>query len=54
METSDIVDRLRIRANIRRQIPTRKSVQEGKEDRLASLLEEAANEIEKLREKINV
>jgi hypothetical protein len=54
METSDIVYRLRIRANIRRQIPTRKSVQEGKEDRIASLLEEAANEIEKLREKINV
>ena len=45
----DLVDRLRKRAMIRRQIPTRKSVQEGKSDRIADLLEEAANEIEKLR-----
>lgn len=50
MDNQDIVERLRIRAFIRRQIPTRKSVQEGKEDRIASLLEEAANEIERLRE----
>lgn len=49
----DIVERLRIRAFIRRQIPTRKSVQEGKEDRIASLLEEAANEIEMLRKEKN-
>jgi hypothetical protein len=34
---------------IRRQIPTRKSVLEGAPDRIADLLEEAANEIEKLR-----
>lgn len=46
----DLVDRLRIRAEIRRKIDTRKSVQEGKPDRLALLLEEAANEIERLRE----
>lgn len=46
---SDIVYRLRKRAEIRRQIPTRKSVQEGQPDRIADLLEEAANEIERLR-----
>ena len=39
------------RAEIRRQIPTRKSVIEGKPDRIADLLEEAANEIIKLRVK---
>jgi hypothetical protein len=46
---SDLVFRLRMRASIRRQISTRKSVQEGKPDRIADLLEEAANEIEELR-----
>ena len=45
----DLIYRLRKRAEIRRQISTRKSVQEGKPDRIAELLEEAANEIEKLR-----
>ncbi len=45
----DIVYRLRKRAEIRRQIPSRKSVQEGAADRIADLLEEAANEIELLR-----
>ena len=44
----DLVFRLRKRAEIRRQIPTRKSVQEGEPDRIADLLEEAANEIERL------
>ena len=43
----DLVYRLRKRAEIRRQIPSRKSVQEGAPDRIADLLEEAANEIEK-------
>jgi hypothetical protein len=43
-----LVYRLRKRAEIRRQISDRKSVQEGKPDRIASLLEEAANEIERL------
>lgn len=38
----DIVLRLRKRAEIRRQIPSRKSVQEDKPDRLADLLDEAA------------
>lgn len=48
----DIVDRLEKRAEIRRSITTRKSVQEGKPDRIAELLEEAAREILKLRNKI--
>lgn len=43
--SEDLVDRLQKRAEIRRQISTRKSVQEGKPDRIADLLEEAANEI---------
>jgi hypothetical protein len=47
--SEDLVYRLRERARIRRQIPTRKSVQEGKPDRIADLLEEAAKEIERLR-----
>jgi chorismate mutase len=47
--TDDIVDRLRKRAEIRRQIATRKSVQEGKPDRIADVLEEAADMIVTLR-----
>ncbi len=43
-----LVFRLRKRAEIRRQIPSRKSVQEGARDRIADLLEEAADEIERL------
>jgi hypothetical protein len=50
MDNNELVYRLRKRAEIRRQIPTRKSVQEGQPDRIADLLEEAANEIEKLNE----
>lgn len=49
MNDQDLVYRLRKRAEIRRQIPGRRSVQEGKPDRLADLLEEAADEIENLR-----
>ena len=45
----DLVYRLRKRAEIRRQIPTRKSVQDNQPDRLSDLLEEAATEIERLR-----
>ena len=41
-----LVYRLRKRAEIRRQIAGRKSVQEGKPDRLADLLDEAANALE--------
>ena len=43
-----LVDSLRIRAGIRRNIKTRKSVIEGKPDRIADLLEEAADKIEEL------
>jgi hypothetical protein len=43
-----LVFRLRKRAEIRRQIKDRKSVEEGKPDRIADLLEEAANEIDRL------
>jgi hypothetical protein len=42
----DLVYRLRKRAEIRRQAMTRESVQEGKPDRIADLLEEAAEYIE--------
>ena len=45
--------RLRKRAEIRRQIQSRKSVQENKPDRIADLLEEAANEIEQLKNSLN-
>ena len=43
--TVDLIDRLRTRATIRRQITTRKSVIENKPDRIADLLEEAAIDI---------
>ncbi len=46
----DLIERLEKRAEIRRQIPTRKSVQEGKPDRIADLLEEAANALKELKE----
>ena len=52
VDQQSLVYRLRKRAEIRRQISTRKSVQEGKADRIADLLEEAANEIEELQEVI--
>ena len=42
-----LVYRLRKRAEIRRSIQTRKSVQEGQPDRIADLLEEAADELER-------
>jgi uncharacterized protein Yka (UPF0111/DUF47 family) len=40
-----LIDRLRIRASIRRSITSRKSIQEGKPDRIADLLEEAATQL---------
>ena len=46
-----LIFRLRKRAEIRRQIQGRKSVEEGKPDRIADLLEEAADEIERLSSK---
>ena len=50
VDEQDLVYRLRKRAEIRRQIPSRKSVQDGAPDRIADILEEAADEIERLRE----
>ena len=54
MNEDDIVYRLRKRAEIRRQIPDRKSVRENKPDRIADLLEEAAETIESLRKYIEI
>jgi hypothetical protein len=48
----DLVFRLRKRAEIRRQISSRKSVQQGQPDRISDILEEAANEIDSLRKKL--
>jgi len=53
LQSEDLVYRLRKRAEIRRKIPGRKSVEEGKPDRIADLLEEAADEIERLRNKMS-
>jgi hypothetical protein len=44
-----LIYRLRKRAEIRRQNPDRLSVKEGKPDRIADLLEEAAKELEKVK-----
>ena len=44
-----LVFRLRKRAEIRRQIPGRLAVIEGKPDKIANLLDEAADEIERLK-----
>lgn len=52
IENQTLVERLRIRAQIRRNIPNRRSVQEGREDRLANLLDEAADRIQELEEKL--
>lgn len=48
MSEESLVFRLRKRAEIRRQIPTRKSVLLGQPDRIAELLEEASSVIEEL------
>jgi polyhydroxyalkanoate synthesis regulator phasin len=50
--SDDLVYRLRKRAEIRRNITTRKSVQNNEPDRISDLLEEAAKEIEELRYKV--
>ncbi len=47
-----LVFRLRKRAEIRRQIPGRLAVVEGKPDKIANLLDEAATEIETLQQTI--
>lgn len=43
----DLIFRLRKRAEIRRQISTRRSVERGEADKIADLLDESANRIEK-------
>lgn len=48
MSEESLIYRLRKRAEIRRGIQSRKSVKEGKPDRIADLLEEAADEIDRL------
>jgi len=48
VDNQDLIYRLRKRAEIRRQINTRKSVQEGAPDRIADLLEEAADALESM------
>jgi hypothetical protein len=52
VDSEALIDRLRKRAEIRRQIATRKSVQEGKPDRISDLLEEAADRIEGLQRQL--
>jgi len=47
-----LVFRLQKRAEIRRKIPGRKSVEEGTPDRIADLLEEAALKIQQLEARI--
>lgn len=54
MTTEDLVYRLRKRAEIRRNIPTRKSVQNNEPDRIADLLDESADEIEYLRDRLSL
>jgi hypothetical protein len=49
-----LIFRLRKRAEIRRQIAGRKSVEEGKPDRIADLLEEAATKIEQQENTIKI
>ena len=46
LEEQTLVERLRIRASIRRNNTERKSVQEGQPDRISDLLEEAADGFE--------
>ncbi len=50
-KVNDLVERLRKRAEIRRQVPNRKSVQNNEPDRIADLLEESADAIEMWRSK---
>ena len=49
----ELIYRLRKLAEIRRQIQDRKSVQEGKPDKIANILDEAADEIERLDQLLN-
>ena len=52
IEEQTLIERLRIRASIRRNNTERKSVQEGKPDRISDLLEETANRLEAYEEHI--
>lgn len=52
MSQEGLINRLRIRAKIRRENTERKSVQENKPDRIALLLDEAADEIEQLEQEV--
>ena len=52
LQEQGLVYRLRKRAEIRRQIPGRRSVDQGEADRIADLLDEAAVEIERLQKQI--
>ena len=45
-DEQDLITRLHIRAEIRLQADSRRGVQEGKPDRLAALLQEAADRLE--------
>jgi Trm5-related predicted tRNA methylase len=54
MINTDLIERLRKRAEIRRQIPSRRSVQAGEPDRISSLLEEAADRLESLELEISI
>jgi len=48
-EQQGLIYRLRNRARIRRSIKTRKSVQLGQPDKIANLLEEAADTLERIK-----
>lgn len=52
LENQSLVYRLKKRAEIRRQVPNRKSVRRGEADRLADLLEEAALKILELESEV--
>ena len=51
-EEQDILFKLRIRAAIRRVATGRTSVEQGKSDRMADLLDDAGDEIVRLEEKL--
>lgn len=52
VQEQSLIFRLRKRAEIRRQIPGRLAVTEGKPDKIANLLDEAADEIDTLQQTI--
>ena len=53
MNEETLIERLRKRAEIRRQIPTRKSVQNNESDRIADLLEEASTMLQEIKNLCN-